>query len=251
MTIDFGSITTLEPRVKGQSRLRVHARIRQLILDGTLAAGSTISQVELAHGLGVSRTPLREAIRMLQEEGLVVAEINRHTRVAGFKPEELDAVYGARVMMETLAISTTVDQLSDSDIGEMSARLLAMDGAAARQDASTWSREHIGFHSVSFSRANPEIKEMINAFSERAERYRAMYQHASTRLGAGREGEHEAIRKACAERSGPAAVVLQSRHLAKTALTLIAHMAPEYEPKTLRIAVQLAAKMSNGTGGSA
>ena len=68
---------------KRRSRVAVHARLRQLILDGTLPPGSLLSQLQLSRALGVSRTPLREALRMLQEEGLVDAEPNQRARRQG------------------------------------------------------------------------------------------------------------------------------------------------------------------------
>src|SRR6266498_5257024 len=61
----------------------LHAYLRQCVLDGTLTPGTKLSQVALADQLGVSRTPLREVLRMLQEEGLVEIEPNQRTRVAG------------------------------------------------------------------------------------------------------------------------------------------------------------------------
>ena len=70
----------------------VHAYLRECILDGTLKPGTKLSQVSLAAQLGISRTPLREVLRMLQEEGLVEIEPNQRTRVAGLDPQELDDV---------------------------------------------------------------------------------------------------------------------------------------------------------------
>jgi DNA-binding GntR family transcriptional regulator len=74
----------------------LHAYLRECVLDGTLTPGTKLSQVALADQLGVSRTPLREVLRMLQEEGLVEIEPNQRTRVAGLDPQELDEIYACR-----------------------------------------------------------------------------------------------------------------------------------------------------------
>src|SRR5580658_10315144 len=86
----------------------VHAYLRECILDGTLPPGTKLSQVSLAAQLGISRTPLREVLRMLQEEGLVEIEPNQRTRVAGLDPAELDDIYASRILLETLALSMTI-----------------------------------------------------------------------------------------------------------------------------------------------
>src|SRR5260370_37263650 len=72
-----------------------------------LLPGTKLSQVTLAAQLGISRTPLREVLRMLQEEGPVEIEPNQRTRVAGLDPAELDDIYASRILPETLAPSMT------------------------------------------------------------------------------------------------------------------------------------------------
>ncbi len=63
-----------------------------MILDGMFSPGSMLSQVKLAESLGVSRIPLREALRMLQREGLVEAEHNQRARVPSFEPSVVDSL---------------------------------------------------------------------------------------------------------------------------------------------------------------
>ena len=70
----------------------VYMRLREMLLNGEIAPGTVLSQVRVARELGVSTTPLREAMRLLQAEGLLVAEHNRRARVASLEPEDIDAV---------------------------------------------------------------------------------------------------------------------------------------------------------------
>src|SRR5260370_39783560 len=78
----------------------VHAYLRECILDGTLPPGTKLSQVTLAAQLGISRTPLRAVLRMLQEEGLAESEPTQRTRVAGLDPAEHDDSAASRVLLE-------------------------------------------------------------------------------------------------------------------------------------------------------
>ena len=108
----------------------LHAYLRECVLDGTLTPGTKLSQVALAEQLGVSRTPLREVLRMLQEEGLVEIEPNQRTRVAGLDPAELDDVYASRILLETLALSMTLEQFTPDRQRETKRMLTAMRQAA-------------------------------------------------------------------------------------------------------------------------
>src|ERR1700751_722073 len=112
----------------------VHAYLRECILDGTLPPGTKLSQVSLAAQLGISRTPLREVLRMLQEEGLVEIEPNQRTRVAGLDPQELDDVYASRILLETLALSIQIGHFRAKARAEAKRMLTAMRQAARTGD---------------------------------------------------------------------------------------------------------------------
>src|SRR6202162_2117285 len=109
----------------------VHTYLRECILDGTLTPGTKLSQVSLARQLGVSRTPLREVLRMLQEEGLVEIEPKQRTRVAGLDPGELGDIYASRILLETLALSMTIGHFGAKARGEAKRLLTAMRRGAA------------------------------------------------------------------------------------------------------------------------
>src|SRR5919198_5195360 len=86
----------------------VHERLRDGILRGEFDPRVPISQVQLAARLGVSRTPLREALRMLQREGLIDSEPNRRVRVAELSLADLEQLYASRVVIEALAVRLSV-----------------------------------------------------------------------------------------------------------------------------------------------
>src|SRR3954449_10655230 len=103
----------------GQSFVAVHARLRAAILSGEIAEGAVTSQATLAERFGVGRTPLREALRMLQREGLIISEPNRRVRVAGLSADDVEELYIMRIALEAIAIRLTVPVLSATDIAEM------------------------------------------------------------------------------------------------------------------------------------
>src|SRR5260370_3287616 len=114
------------------------AHLRECVLDGTLTPGTKLAQVALADQLGVSRTPLREVLRMLQEEGLVEIEPNQRTRVAGLDPQELDDLYASRILLETLALSMTIGHFGAKARAEAKRMLTAMRRAGTRGGLDAW-----------------------------------------------------------------------------------------------------------------
>src|ERR1700743_3766248 len=95
-----------------QSAEYVHRRVREAILEAELPPGETMSQVALAEDLGVSRTPLREALRMLQGEGLIEARPNRRVRVAPMSADDLEQLYAVRVALEAQALRLAIPRMS-------------------------------------------------------------------------------------------------------------------------------------------
>src|ERR1700688_4025923 len=145
----------------------VHAYLRECILDGTLSPGTKLSQVSLAQQLGVSRTPLREVLRMLQEEGLVEIEPNQRTRVAGLDPQELDDVYASRILLETLALSMTIGHFGAKARAEAKRLLTAMRRAAKTGDFAAWFAAHTEYHRVCTAAAGEAMQRQLRALSDR------------------------------------------------------------------------------------
>lgn len=84
------------PRKEPSTSERKAAYLREAILSGEIPPGSRIRQEEIAERLGTSRLPVREALRMLEVEGLTQLEVNRSARVPALDPDELDVIYQMR-----------------------------------------------------------------------------------------------------------------------------------------------------------
>lgn len=233
------SVQPLPATDDGSVASRVQHHLRSLVLDGTLPPGAEFSQVELARALGVSRTPLREALRMLQEEGLVDAEQNRMARITACDPLELDAVYAARVSLESVAVSLTAARCPAATLSELEDLLDRMEQNDG--DLATFQPQHRRFHRLLVSGAPPTFLRTVHTQQDRAERYWRLLNVLEPAPHTRRDREHREIVAAIRAGDGPAAASVLAQHLARTARALIVHMAPEQDVPATRAAVGLCA----------
>jgi len=209
-----------------------------------------LSQLRLSRALGVSRTPLREALRMLEEEGLIDAEPNQRPRVKGFNSSDLEFVYSTRILLESFAAALTIPTLMPEDIRTAEEALSSMRSATQHEDFAEWRRAHREFHRVLVSGAGDQHVEQIEDLAERAERYLRFYQLRDTRSWWSRNtaAEHREMLDAVAggHEGGRDGVAAIGRHLARTALWVIAEAEPERDPLPIRLALQMALSAATG-----
>jgi DNA-binding GntR family transcriptional regulator len=230
------SLVRTEPR---RTSLDVHAHLRRLILDGTLPPGTELKQAELARMLEVSRTPLREAFRMLQEEGLIDADVNARGRVTGFDGDELDALYAARILLEGLGVRITAGRLSREEAQDVSARLHDMDRAQQGADPAAWADAHRCFHRLLNSRSGAALIRSIASYAERSERYvRAVQTSHPDSVERGRQ-EHYELFVAVLGGDGEQASRLAAAHLSRTAFSVMADHAPGHDAYAVRSALAM------------
>jgi DNA-binding GntR family transcriptional regulator len=99
----------------GAASARVAAYLRDLILHDVLKPGDRIRQEEIAERFGASRLPVREALRMLEAEGLTEHERNKGARVPRLSMHEVDVIYRMRERLEPLALAESLPLLADDD----------------------------------------------------------------------------------------------------------------------------------------
>jgi DNA-binding GntR family transcriptional regulator len=241
------SRATLVPQIRKvhlpearQAIPHVHAYLRECILDGTLTPGTKLSQVALAEQLGISRTPLREVLRMLQEEGLVEIEPNQRTRVAGLDPQELDNVYASRILMETLAVSMTMGNVGAAGRKDAKRLMAAMRRAAKAGDFAAWFAAHADYHRLITAGAGEAMQRQLRALADRTIRYIRIYQLSDPNSWqtAG-DVEHARILDALIAGDERGALTGMAHHLARTALRVLTDCAPAYEPVAVPHALAL------------
>lgn len=119
--------------------------LRNQILSGTLRAGHKLHQEELAESLGMSRIPVRDAIRSLVAEGLVLQAPRKTAQVAPLTQDDLTDLYQLRLAVEPVASALAVARLTASDIADMRSHLLTME---ATVDHSEWLEANDAFHAA-------------------------------------------------------------------------------------------------------
>ena len=105
--------------------------LRQGILDGTYAQGTRLGETDLADSLGVSRTPVREALRRLGSEGLLATLPNKGARVRTWTAGELGDIFDLRALLEGHAAARAAARVTDADIGYMNDLVTRMEAATA------------------------------------------------------------------------------------------------------------------------
>lgn len=221
--------------------MEVYDILQSYILSGELKPGTIISQVAIAKALNVSRTPVREAMRMLQEGGLLTGEPNYRSRVVGFDPHDIEALYAKRIVLEALGVAMTARLIEPGQLDELGEIIAALEGPVAHDDFYEWQKLHRGFHRAITANAGAAMVSDLEQLELRSERYQSAYKGAHLPGWWLRgEAEHRELFAAITGRDPAAAGELAARHLARTALELLAALAPEFETIRLRTALRFA-----------
>jgi DNA-binding GntR family transcriptional regulator len=194
-----------------------------------------MSQVALAEELGISRTPLREALRMLQSEGLVEGEPNRRVRVAPMTAQDLEELCVMRITLEAEAIRLSVPSMTSEDIARLEGHMAEMAHYATERDYRRWNGPHERFHRALTQHAGARVNFMLSQMFDHAERYRRL--HIGHGPSAWATAQHRDILNTCKERDRDRAAALLAGHLARTGLEVCELLDPGYDPALMKTAV--------------
>lgn len=150
--------------------------LREAILRGDLKPGERLMELQLADKLGVSRTPIREAIRMLQQEGLAVTIPRRGAEVAAITEKDMEDALQIRQALEILAVQLASEKIDDSQIGELEEKVQKFEAALESEDIKCIAQADVDFHDFIYAAAdNPKLLSMLNNLREQVYRYRVEY----------------------------------------------------------------------------
>jgi DNA-binding GntR family transcriptional regulator len=201
------------PLVRQSLHDELVTRLRQAIVDGTLEADAKVPERALCEQLGVSRTPLREALKVLASEGLITLEPNRGARVSSVTMEELDATFPVIAVLEGLAGKLACAQASDTEIAQIVTLHDEMFKSYEAGDRGAYFRANRAIHSALFTAAgNPVLSQQYATLSSRVERARLLA-NLSTERWAEAVAEHRQIVEAIVRRDGALLCKILESHL--------------------------------------
>ena len=180
----------------------VAQRLRTLIVEGVLGAGEKLNERDLAQRLNVSRTPLREALKLLTAEGLVEHLPNRGATVVQLSEHELAAAFEAMAVLEGACGELACARITETELAELRALHFEMRAHHARRDLSAYYRVNAAIHrGISHAARNPVLTEIYDRLNARLQAFRFRSNFDADKWDAAVR-EHEAMIEALAVRDG-------------------------------------------------
>lgn len=215
----------------------IRDKIKDSILSGELPPDTPLSSVQLGKRYDVSRTPLREALRLLQEEGLVTMTDNHRARVALNSPDDLDAVYAQRILLSALCTALSVVEFGPDDVSAMQDALDRMVAAYHSGDIQTWRESNGVFHNIHMASAPPTLADEIVRLQQRCQYFYTLWathhpneQHLTIE-------DHRRILKSCEEGCPRSAAEGMAAHLHRVGATLFQTVSSESTPVAMNMAL--------------
>ena len=213
---------TLQPLARTET-LTAHAlqALRAAIADGRLAPGERHSVARLADDLGVSRTPVREALLLLERQGVVAFERNLGVRILETSAQEIADIFGLRLLLEVPATRRATELLTAADLTALTRALRAMKQHAAGRDEAAFMAEDQRFHEIVLRAAgNARLLDTVGQLRDHVR-----FGGPST-VGRSRDmtailAEHRAILDALKRRDADGAAAAMAEHLRTTGKLLV------------------------------
>ncbi len=191
-------------------REMVFESLREAIILGRLKPGERLMEIQLAEEMGVSRTPVREAIRKLELEGFVVMVPRKGAYVAGVSVKDIADVFEVRSALEGLAAGLAAERITEEEMEELEKTILQLSG---EEDILTVVKKDNEFHELIYKASrNHRLTQIITHLSEQISRFRMTSLSVPGRLKIA-VGEHKKIIEAICDRNVDLSCKLASEHM--------------------------------------
>lgn len=195
--------------------------LRQAILRGELKPGERLMEIQLANKLGVSRTPIREALRKLELEGLVNMVPRKGAEVADITEKSLRDVLEVRKALEELSVQLACEKITEEEIEELKRVAERFKDTLDNQDVTKIAEADVAFHDVIYTATdNQKLILLLNNLREQMYRYRVEYlkkEEAYPQLIA----EHEELIDNISKRNKEEATRIMCEHIDNQVATVI------------------------------
>ena len=191
--------------------------LREAILKGDLKPGERLMELQLASKLGVSRTPIREAIRMLEQEGLAVTTPRKGAEVAKMTLKDMEDVLEIRDALDELAVRIACQKITDEQLKQLEDVKELFEKNTQTNNVKNIAEADVSFHDVIYeATGNPKLVTLLNNLREQVYRYRVEYIKDSKNYPT-LIAEHEAILDSLKNRDVENAVEAMHVHVANQA----------------------------------
>jgi DNA-binding GntR family transcriptional regulator len=203
----------------------VFESLREAIISGQMKPGERMMEIQLAEEMGVSRTPVREAIRKLELEGLVVMIPRKGAYVAGLSLKDVADVFEIRRALEGLASELAADRITETELENLERYLVKIAEEIEAGDLNKVVDTDTDFHTLLYQASrNQRLSQIISNLREQIQRFRATSLAIPGRMREALE-EHRQIVEAISSRDGETARRLAQEHIenAENSLMSVIH----------------------------
>jgi DNA-binding GntR family transcriptional regulator len=191
----------------------VYDKLRTAIIEGTLNPGERLMEVQLAEEMGISRTPVREAIRKLELDGFVVMVPRKGTYVSTLPLKDISDVFEIRASLEALAAGLAAERITPEEEKELKKIILDEVKFSKNEDVENSIKFDTDFHEVLYKASrNKKLVNIINNLREQIQRYRTASLTYPGRLKIAHE-EHKKIAEAICDNDVERAKELAKKHI--------------------------------------
>lgn len=195
--------------------------LREAIIKGELLPGERLMEKQLADRMGVSRTPIREAIRKLELEGLVIMVPRKGAEVARITEKDLTDVLEVRCALEELAVRLACKKMSSDDLRELKKIMDEFEVAVKQKNFVNIIEKDVEFHDIIFNvTGNEKLIQILNNLREQIYRFRVEYIRKSANLYE-LVKEHDEILQAIKNNSIEEAIKVTRKHIINQETTII------------------------------
>ncbi|MCL6638446.1 MAG: GntR family transcriptional regulator [Firmicutes bacterium] len=210
-------------------REMVFESLREAIILGRLKPGERLMEIQLAEEMGVSRTPVREAIRKLELEGFVAMVPRKGAYVAGISVKDIVDVFEIRAALEALAAGLAAERITEEELDLLERSLVKISESSTDDDINAIVAGDINFHDIIYKASrNQRLVQIITHLQEQIHRFRmtSLSQPGRTKVAL---DEHKKIVEAISDRNAELAQQLAREHIENAEQSLLNVLREEEE----------------------